>query len=158
MWIAAIRKVSIKRLCRTELEAVAHYNAACKVLWPDRKLNDLTRIRLGNFMVGREYVIDLTGGRYARVDQEREAKYNYWNLQAIGWFYREGVVQMCRYTGEAGFQYCRLDELVFGGPCIHLDDNPLNCHRGNLGAIDKADPPAMPGLITVMEPLKGEAL
>lgn len=134
-WEMQIRNPPVRVFCETEWEAAAHYNAVIRALYPGRKLNPSIISQRGDLVMGRERWFWLVEGKYGRVDQfeTKETPWCYWNLLKLEWFLRKGMIQTVAWDKEAGkFVYRRMDELVYGGPCEHINGDPLDCRRSNL--------------------------
>jgi hypothetical protein len=158
-WIMQIRKAGLQRICHSEIEAAACYNASASRIWPDRELNDLTLIRNNiSYNIKGERVIDLTGGREVIVDDD-EAALNHFGLgnhHIFGFFYRKGRVQSVHFNQKDNkLEFLDLGELIYGEPVNFRNGDCLDCREENLFP---ANLKCEPGSGVVVRPLCPEYL
>lgn len=88
-------------------------------------------------MAGYGFGFNLGNGHIAYVDQVTtpETKIIYKQIAEMDWFYRKGFAYVAEYDRESKkILLLGMHELIFGGPCIHLNGNTLDNRRKNLSA------------------------
>ena len=148
-WISLCRAAHFKKYFRSELEAAAHYNAVARLMWPEddrlgNQVNNFWKIRTGP-------PYNELGQRLIQIDQHHGAVIDdntavYTALKDMDWFIRDGratVVaraELLTSSPWVSFTYKTLEELVKGGPCVHLNRKLLDCRRENLVLREDYDP------------------
>jgi hypothetical protein len=169
-WLARCVPARFSKVCHSEMEAAAHYTAVAKdtavakETWPDEK--SLERLaETHNPWRGRpcpprgwdrdgKRVIDIDHKHYALVDDCSpftgliSATMPYLLFKDEQWFVQDGhawMITTCGYDEDFEgwwFQYASMQELIFGGPCIHLN----RCRLDN--RIENLIPPELTHLAT----------
>ena len=145
-----VRCARVCVMCDTELAAAMLYNAVARKVWPGAPANLPPIAVSGDLSVSRiGFAFWLGLNQYAAVDQRvtAETPVAYEHLKPHEWFLDRGAVQRASWDPDRGFTRHLLREAVFGGPCRHLNGNPLDCRRRNLaGSGDLAEPMGLIGV------------
>lgn len=137
-WRVEVRREKFIKFCDTELEAAMLYNAVAKRVWPGEYLNPTPVEEMGPFSIadfGRAFW--LAPETHVYVDQFRtsETPVFYESLAKSEWFFLKGIACAANYDPDTRrFTFLEMHDLVFGGPCIHLNGNTLDNRRINLSA------------------------
>jgi len=133
-WIMRIRHLGIQLLCKTEIEAICHYNAVCRVIWPKEAVNNIVLFRRNDWFDGDHRRIIDVGEKDMIVNfKEDISPVNFETFEVKELFYRDGWVQLVDYNKtKNSFTYRRLAELIHGGPVAFANGNRLDYRWKNL--------------------------
>jgi hypothetical protein len=157
-WRAQLRDAHFNRRFRSEMEAMAHYNAVAKEVWP-QKIAIIGTDKFNNPWDGRgESPIgwDHRGRRVIVIDRHFRTvvdENTYQSFKDWAWFVRDNAVlfvggcQLFRSPPWVEFEYWRLDTMVLNhhrarqalppvDDCIHINGHPLDNRICNLAAPD----------------------
>lgn len=153
-WLAKCVRANFSKVCHSEMEAAAHYVEVAKLTWPDEKSLDRL-IETHNPWNGRpcpprgwdrdgRRVIDIDHDHYALVDDsspvtgQLSATMPYLMFKDEHWFVKDGhawMINTCGYDEDFEcwwFDYVTMQDVIFGGPCLHLNRDRLDNRLENL--------------------------